>query len=103
MPVYSATKHSEGSQHGNSRQERKRRPWRNSADRNSTDRPASSGWCSYFPIQPRTTCPGMALPTVSYAVLYQLVVRKNAPQMCPQASLMGAIPQLRCPLPSISS
>lgn len=52
---------------------------------------------SAFLIQPRTTCPGVALSSVGQTLINQ----KNVPHTCLQAYLMGAIPQLRLPFPSL--
>ena len=47
---------------------------------------------------PRTTCPGMALPTVS-CPLHHSVIKKIPPTTCLLASLTESSPQLKFPLP----
>jgi hypothetical protein len=45
-----------------------------------------------FLIQPRTTCPEVAVPTVGWAFLYQSQIKKMPYRPPPQDSLMEAIP-----------
>lgn len=44
-----------------------------------------------FFIRPRRSCPGMSLLTMSRALPHQSLIKKNAPQTCPQATLMEAV------------
>lgn len=47
------------------------RPWKN-----SVCWLAFHGFLSYFPVEPRSTCPGTALSIVDRAFLHQLEIKK---------------------------
>jgi hypothetical protein len=58
-----------------------------------------------FLLYPRTTSPGVAQPTLSLALIHSVSITKiiiinqeKLPQACLQASLMGALSQMRFPL-----
>lgn len=53
----------------------------------------------FFPIQPRSTCLGLAQLTVGRALLHQLATRQMPPQTCPRAIPTEAGPPMRFPLP----
>jgi hypothetical protein len=55
---------------------------------------ACSAW---FLIQPRTTCLGIAPTTMSWALLYQSLVKKMPPQTCLKAILKEAFSWSRFP------
>lgn len=46
--------------------------------------------------------PGVALPTVSWALQHQLLIKKVFLQTCPQANPMEVIPPLRVPLSQVT-
>lgn len=51
-------------------------------------------------LQPRTTCPGLALLAVGRAILHQsLIFKSKAPQTCLQASLTEEFLSTEFPLP----
>lgn len=52
-----------------------------------------------FLLEPRITCPGTALPTVGWALLHQIAVKKTLPWTCLKANLMEAMLPLRFPFP----
>ena len=60
-------------------------------------------YSSTFHIPLRTTCLGMALPTVDLCLLHQLTSKKALPQTGLQACRTETVLQLRFPLPSGSS
>lgn len=67
---------------------------------------SSSVFCFLFPphllsLQPRTTCPVVALLVVRDTLSHQSLIRKMAPETCLQAdTLMEAVLQLKFTLPS---
>lgn len=55
---------------------------------------------SCFPVEPRTTCPGVAPLLGSWALPHQSSSEESSlPPTCPWANLMEAIPLLSFPLP----
>lgn len=58
--------------------------------------------CStWFLIQTMPTCLGGSAATVGNALLHQMLIKEMSPEICPQDSLMEAIPQLTFPLPRL--
>jgi hypothetical protein len=61
----------------------------------------SMAFSTIFLIPP--TCPEVALPTVDWALLYQLAINKILTQTCSQSRLMQAVPQLEFPLSRLTT
>ena len=70
------------------------RPWRDAAYWL-----APMAYSAYFLIEPGTTHPGMAPPTIRVALPHQFLINKT-PQACLQPDFLEAVSQLR--LPSLS-
>ena len=61
----------------------------------------SMAFSTIFLIPP--TWPEVALPTVDWALLYQLAINKILTQTCSQSRLMQAVPQLEFPLSRLTT
>lgn len=55
-----------------------------------------------FLMELSASCLGRTLPTVGWALLYQLASKKIPVHGCSDANLMKAVPPLRCPLSRLS-
>lgn len=88
---------------GRVRQELKAGSWRQVQSRGHggvfpTALPMACSSC--FPVEPRTTCPGVAPLLGSWALPHQSSSEESSlPPTCPWANLMEAIPLLSFPLP----
>lgn len=84
ISAYSATKHSGGHEHRNSRQERKwkqkQRPWRTPPSTPTADRPASSSWLSYFPNTAQDHLPRDGISSSDLGLPASILSQENVPQ-----------------------